>query len=157
MQDDGHNKPAVYIPIECSNMLPQANNPLKKPLATERQASCRIAVRFDISATTRQRAQWHSEIKSMRTSARHLRQGAAQAILSELLNIARQRGYERVSLETGSTPGFDAAMAEYRRFGFMECGPFAVYKEDPFSRFMPANFKSDEKQNLEQPKEMPTL
>jgi putative acetyltransferase len=76
------------------------------------------------------------ELKSMRTSARHLRQGAAQAILTELLNLARQRGYARVSLETGSTPPFDAAMAMYRRFGFVECGPFADYREDPFSRFM---------------------
>lgn len=40
------------------------------------------------------------ELKSMRTSARHLRQGAAQAILTELLAIARQRGYSRVSLES---------------------------------------------------------
>jgi putative acetyltransferase len=78
----------------------------------------------------------HGELKSMRTSARHLRQGAAQAILNELLNLARQRGYARVSLETGSTPPFDAAIAMYRRFGFVECGPFADYREDPFSRFM---------------------
>lgn len=72
----------------------------------------------------------------MRTSARHLRQGAALAILTELLAIARQRGYARVSLETGSTQAFEPAMAMYRRFGFVECGPFADYREDPFSRFM---------------------
>jgi putative acetyltransferase len=78
----------------------------------------------------------NGELKSMRTSARHLRQGAAQAILTELLNLARQRGYARVSLETGSTPPFDAAIAMYRRFGFVECGPFADYREGPFSRFM---------------------
>ena len=82
----------------------------------------------------------HGELKSMRTSARHLRQGAAQAILSELLNLARQRGYARVSLETGSTPPFDAAISMYRRFGFAECGPFADYREDPFSRFMTQEF-----------------
>lgn len=78
----------------------------------------------------------HGELKSMRTSARHLRQGAAQAVLTDLLNLARERGYARVSLETGTTPGFDAAVAMYRRFGFAECGPFADYREDPFSRFM---------------------
>jgi putative acetyltransferase len=78
----------------------------------------------------------HGELKSMRTSARHLRRGAAQAILTELLMLARERGYARVSLETGSTPPFDAAIAMYRRFGFVECGPFAEYREDPFSRFM---------------------
>ncbi len=78
----------------------------------------------------------HGELKSMRTSARHLRQGAAQAILTELLRLARERGYARVSLETGTTPGFDAAVAMYRRFGFMDSGPFADYRGDPFSRFM---------------------
>ena len=78
----------------------------------------------------------HGELKSMRTTARHLRQGAAQAILTELLALARQRGYARVSLETGSTPAFEPAMAMYRRFGFVECGPFADHREDPFSRFM---------------------
>jgi putative acetyltransferase len=87
-------------------------------------------------APTTAAAGGHGELKSMRTSARHLRQGAAQAILTELLKLARQRGYARVSLETGSTPGFDAAMAMYRRFGFVACGPFADYREDPFSRFM---------------------
>jgi putative acetyltransferase len=78
----------------------------------------------------------HGELKSMRTTARHLRQGAAQAILTELLAIARQRGYARVSLETGSTPGFEPALAMYRRFGFVECGPFAGCREDPFSRLL---------------------
>lgn len=78
----------------------------------------------------------HGELKSMRTGARHLRQGAAQAILNELLGLARQRGYARVSLETGSTPPFDAAIAMYRRFGFVDCGPFADYRESPFSRYM---------------------
>lgn len=87
-------------------------------------------------APTTATAGGHGELKSMRTSARHLRQGAAQAVLTELLNLARERGYARVSLETGSTPPFDAAIAMYRRFGFVDCGPFADYWEDPFSRFM---------------------
>jgi putative acetyltransferase len=76
------------------------------------------------------------ELKSMRTSARHLRQGAAQAVLVELLAIAHQRGYARVNLETGSTPAFEPAVGLYRRFGFVACGPFAAYREDPFSRFL---------------------
>jgi len=76
----------------------------------------------------------HGELKSMRTSARHLRQGAAQAILTELLVIARRRGYERVSPETGNTPGLEPAMAMHREFGFEECGPFGDYWEDLFSR-----------------------
>ncbi len=69
-------------------------------------------------------------------SARHLRLGGAQAVLTELLRLARERGYARVSLETGSTPPFDVAMAMYRKFGFVECGPFGGYREGPFSRFV---------------------
>ena len=78
----------------------------------------------------------HGEIKSMRTSSSHLRRGVGAALLAHLVAEARRRNYERLSLETGSGPGFEAAHALYRRFGFEECGPFADYREDPFSRFM---------------------
>ena len=78
----------------------------------------------------------HGEIKSMRTAAEHLRRGTGAALVSHILATARARGYKRVSLETGSGPAFEAAIALYRQFGFTECGPFADYKEDPFSRFL---------------------
>jgi putative acetyltransferase len=79
----------------------------------------------------------HGEIKSMRTAAAHLGKGVAGRILEQILATARDRGYRRLSLETGSTPAFDAARALYRRFGFSECGAFADYPaNDPFSRFM---------------------
>lgn len=78
----------------------------------------------------------HGEIKSMRTSAEHLRRGTGAALVSHILGVARARGYKRLSLETGSGPAFEPAIALYRQFGFTECAPFADYKEDPFSRFM---------------------
>jgi len=78
----------------------------------------------------------HGEIKSMRTASTHLRRGVAAALLEHLIAEARQRSYERLSLETGSGPGFEAAHALYRKTGFEYCGPFANYREDPFSRFM---------------------
>jgi putative acetyltransferase len=80
----------------------------------------------------------HGEIKSMRTASAHLRKGVGAALLEHLVAEARRRGYERLSLETGSGPGFEAAHTLYRKFGFVECGPFADYREDPFSRFMTA-------------------
>ena len=80
----------------------------------------------------------HGEIKSMRTASAHLRKGVGAALLEHLVTEARRRGYERLSLETGSGPGFEAAHALFRKFGFVECGPFADYREDPFSRFMTA-------------------
>jgi putative acetyltransferase len=78
----------------------------------------------------------HGEIKSMRTHDAHLRKGAAAQMLAHIIGQARVRGYQRLSLETGSTPAFAPALELYGRYGFKECPPFADYKPDPFSRFM---------------------
>ena len=78
----------------------------------------------------------HGEIKSMRTATRHLRKGVATALLEHIIHVARARGYERVSLETGSGGPFDAALRFYEHHGFRYCEPFADYVPDPFSRFM---------------------
>ena len=76
------------------------------------------------------------EVKSMRTHADHLGKGVGAAMLTHIIAEARAAGLSRLSLETGSTPAFDAAHALYRRFGFDYCAPFADYRPDPFSRFM---------------------
>ena len=78
----------------------------------------------------------HGEIKTMRTARKHLRKGVAAAILEHITNVARERGYERLSLETGSGGPFDAALRFYEKHGFEYCEPFADYVPDPFSRFM---------------------
>ena len=72
----------------------------------------------------------------MRTSAQHLRKGVAAHILVRIIEVAQERGYQRLSLETGSTPDFAAAHALYARYGFTPCGPFADYTLDPFSVYM---------------------
>lgn len=79
----------------------------------------------------------HGEIKSMRTASDQLRKGTAAAMLAHILAVAQARGYRRLSLETGSGPAFEPAVALYRRFGFTDCGAFGDYPtDDPFSRFM---------------------
>lgn len=78
----------------------------------------------------------HGEIKSMRTAQAHLRKGVGRVMLEHIVQVARNRGYARLSLETGAVPGFEAAVALYRAFGFVECEPFAAYKPDPYSLFM---------------------
>jgi len=78
----------------------------------------------------------HGEVKSMRTAPGRLRGGTGAALVSHILKVARERGYKRLSLETGSGEAFEPAIALYRKFGFTECGPFGDYEEDPFSRFM---------------------
>ena len=73
----------------------------------------------------------HSEIKSMHTSAAARGQGAGRAMLDHLLGVARERGYARVSLETGTSGAFAAARELYVRAGFAECPPFGAYTESP--------------------------
>jgi putative acetyltransferase len=78
----------------------------------------------------------HGEIKSMRTHAGHLRKGAGARMLEHIIGTAKSRGYERLSLETGSGDAFAAAHGLYLRYGFEYCPPFGDYVEDPFSQFM---------------------
>ena len=79
----------------------------------------------------------HGEIKSMRTDPEHLGKGVGAHLLQRIMAASRERGYHRLSLETGSGDAFDAAHALYRKFGFSECEAFGDYpKDDPFSRFM---------------------
>ena len=78
----------------------------------------------------------HGESKSMRTADAHRGKGVGQAMLGHVVAQARKRSYARLSLETGSVPGFEPALRLYTRFGFTQCGPFADYPEDPYSVFM---------------------
>ena len=60
----------------------------------------------------------------------------ATALLLHLLNEAKRRGYQQLSLETGSMDFFAPARRLYQRHGFEYCGPFADYQADPNSLFM---------------------
>jgi len=78
----------------------------------------------------------HGELKSMRTSREYRRKGVGVLILQHIIAEAAQRGYRRLSLETGSMDYFIPARRLYAKFGFEDCGPFASYVEDPNSVFM---------------------
>ncbi|KJJ41383.1 acetyltransferase [Bacillus subtilis] len=78
----------------------------------------------------------HGEIKSMRTSLSHLRKGVAKQVLQHIIEEAKKRGYDRLSLETGSMASFEPARNLYEGFGFQYREPFADYVEDPNSVFM---------------------
>jgi len=78
----------------------------------------------------------HGEIKSMRADAKFRGKGVASFLLRQVIDEGRGRGYERLSLETGSMAFFEPARRLYRKFGFEDCLPFASYKEDPNSVFM---------------------
>ena len=72
----------------------------------------------------------------MRTPKALRGKGAGRAILAHVIEVARSRGYERLSLETGTANAFQPAQRLYESFGFTYCGPFADYAEDPHSVFM---------------------
>lgn len=78
----------------------------------------------------------HGEIKSMRTPSARRRQGAGRAILGHIMQTARRRSYETLSLETGSAAEFEPAHRLYESVGFVRCGPFGDYTDDPNSIFM---------------------
>ena len=78
----------------------------------------------------------HGEIKSMRTSANFRGKGVASKMLRHNISVSNQRGYQRLSLETGSMDYFKPAHELYKKYGFKVCAPFAGYREDPNSIFM---------------------
>ncbi|HSE11113.1 MAG TPA: GNAT family N-acetyltransferase [Rudaea sp.] len=78
----------------------------------------------------------HGEVKSMRTALAHRRRGAGRAMLMHIVEEARRRCYERLSLETGSMQAFEPAHKLYETFGFSFCPPFGDYVDDPHSVFM---------------------
>lgn len=70
------------------------------------------------------------ELKSMRTHPHHLRQGVAGSLLDYMITEARGRGLKRLSLETGSGPAFEAALALYGSRGFEEGDSFSDHQAD---------------------------
>jgi len=76
------------------------------------------------------------EVKSMRTPAHLRRHGAGRALLNHILEVARQRGYRKLFLETGRQAAFTPALTLYRSVGFQACGPFGDYQDNGNSVFM---------------------
>jgi putative acetyltransferase len=76
------------------------------------------------------------EVKSMRTHPDHLRRGVGAALLEHIIGAAKARGMARLSLETGRGPAFEAALALYRKRGFVDGPPFADYAPSDFNQFL---------------------
>ena len=79
------------------------------------------------------------EVKSMRTDPQHLRKGVGQAILNHIIGVAQQRGYQRLSLETGSGQEFEAALRLYHKRGFANGERFGDYVPSAFNQFLHLN------------------
>ena len=76
----------------------------------------------------------YAEVKSMFTDPDKRGLGAAQAILSKLIDTTKHLGLSEMKLETGV--GLDAAHALYFKNGFEICGPFGEYEASEASVFM---------------------
>ncbi len=80
--------------------------------------------------------QRHAELKSMHTAQEARGRGIGRAMLAHLIDVARDRGCDRVSLETGTMAAFAPARSLYESAGFRHCGPFGDYPPSHTSTFM---------------------
>lgn len=78
----------------------------------------------------------HAEVKSMHTVLTARRQGIGRQMIEHLIAVAREAGYRRLSLETGSMAEFAPARALYASAGFEPCEPFGDYRKSVNSTYM---------------------
>ena len=78
----------------------------------------------------------NAELKSMRVADRARGTGVGRAMLRHLMAEARTMGIAHVWLETGSAVSFLPARTLYASEGFVPCGPFGDYTDDPLSVYM---------------------
>lgn len=76
------------------------------------------------------------ELKSVHTAKEHRRKGVSRTLMRHIMEVARERNYDRLCLETHPTEGYAAARALYHRLGFSVCPAFGDYKDTPDSIFM---------------------
>ncbi len=76
---------------------------------------------------------FHVELKSMHIAEAARGKGVGRAMVDHLLAAAAARGYERVSLETGTMDAFGPARSLYEKVGFLPCEPFGEYTKTPNS------------------------
>ena len=75
----------------------------------------------------------HGEFKSIRVEDNSRGKGVGKKIISHLIEVAKNEGIKRLSIETGAGDFFKSARKLFKKFGFKTCRPFADYKEDPNS------------------------
>jgi putative acetyltransferase len=83
-----------------------------------------------------------AEMKRVFVDANARGKGVARAIMEALERDAAKSGIALMQLETGVKQ--PEAIALYRKFGYVERGPFGTYKPDPLSLFMEKRLASPE-------------
>jgi GNAT superfamily N-acetyltransferase len=84
------------------------------------------------------------EVKRMFVRAAHRRRGHARTLLRALEDRARDRGYRRVLLETGTAQ--PEAIALYTSEGYLPTAGFGHYKDAPLSRSFAKDLRVSERQ-----------
>ena len=74
-----------------------------------------------------------AEVKRMYTLPSHQGRGLGRAILARIEALAREEGFARLVLETGSN--FDAAVHLYKGAGFSACAPVLDYPPSDWTAF----------------------
>jgi len=96
------------------------------------------AVRLDDRVAAIGALKWLSpsqaELKSMRTHPDFLRRGIAARLLETIIDFACDNGITWLSLETGTGPLFEPALALYRNRGFANGGAFGDYQRTEFNQ-----------------------
>lgn len=82
------------------------------------------------------------EIKRMFVSPSVRGRGVARRLLAFLEEVAKEKGCRRFVLETGYLQ--TEALSLYARCGYVRCGPFGSYTEDPNSVFMRKDVPDDD-------------
>ena len=75
----------------------------------------------------------HGEFISIRVEDNSRGKGFGKKIISHLIEVAKNEGIKKLSIETGAGDFFKSARKLFKKFGFKTCRPFADYKEDPNS------------------------
>lgn len=83
----------------------------------------------------------HGEFKSIRVVDEYRKKGYGFKIINHLINEAKKLDINKLSLETGAGDFFLPARKLFKKIGFVECPPFAHYKEDPNSYYMKLELK----------------
>jgi len=78
----------------------------------------------------------HGEVKSMRAAPAARGTGVGRALLHHVIAEAGARGYDRLSLETGTADFHAPAVALYRSAGFVDTDAFADYRPSPHNQFL---------------------
>ena len=75
----------------------------------------------------------HGEFKSIRVADNFRKKGTGEKIINHLIKEAKKLDIIKLSVETGAGDFFSPARKLFKKFGFIECQPFAHYKVDPNS------------------------